>query len=159
MNVVVGYFSLWSVKQWDSVYGASALVWTNGILYIPAKVGWWWCVIVLNQISCTLHTFGNKERVCVMSAVHGADRASLWMSSSLSISFLSHSLTPAHARTHKHSCRLTFNLIFGQVDRGAVGEDVRDGAHAPVHQRGGYWVHRHDCDLWQPPAPSSYRNV
>lgn len=71
------------------------------------------------------------------------------------------SLTHAHshARTHAHGCRLTFNLIFGQVDRGAVGEDVRDGAHAPVHQRGGDWVHRHDCDLWRPPAPSSYRNV
>ena len=77
---------------------------------------------------------------------------------SLSLS-LSNSLAPVHARIHIHRCCLTFNLIFGQVDRGAVGEDVRDGAHAPVHQRGGYWVHRHDCDLWQPPAPSSYRNV
>lgn len=53
---------------------------------------------------------------------------------------------------------LTFNFVFGQVDRGAVGEDVRDGADAPVHQRGGDWMHRHDCDLWLPPAPSSYRN-
>lgn len=94
-----------------------------------------------------------------MSAVRGAERASLSMSRSLSPR--SHSVTHAHshARTHAHGCRLTFNLIFGQVDRGAVGEDVRDGAHAPVHQRGGDRVHRHDCDLWRPPAPSSYRNV
>lgn len=43
---------------------------------------------------------------------------------------------------------LTFNLVFGQVHRRAVGEDVRDGADPPVHQRGGDRVHRHGCDLW-----------
>lgn len=43
---------------------------------------------------------------------------------------------------------LTFNLVFGQVHRRAVGEDVRDGADPPVHQRGGDRMHRHDCDLW-----------
>lgn len=59
----------------------------------------------------------------------------------------------------KNRRHLTFNLVFGQVHRGAVREDVGDGADAPVHQRGGDWVHRHDCDLWQPPAPSSRTNV
>lgn len=54
---------------------------------------------------------------------------------------------------------LTFNFVFRQIHRRAVGEDVRDGADPPVHQRGGDWMHRHGCDLWIPPAPSSYRNV
>lgn len=54
---------------------------------------------------------------------------------------------------------LTFYFVFRQVHRRAVGEDVRDGADPPVHQRGGDWMHRHGCDLWIPPAPSSYRNV
>lgn len=54
---------------------------------------------------------------------------------------------------------LTFNFVFGQVHRGAVGEDVGDGADAPVHQRGGDWMHRHGCDLWLPPASWSYRDV
>lgn len=53
------------------------------------------------------------------------------------------------SRTERRRCAvLTFNLVFGQVHRRAVGEDVRDGADPPVHQRGGDRVHRHDCDLW-----------
>lgn len=49
---------------------------------------------------------------------------------------------------------LTFNLVFGQVHWRAVGEDVRDGADPPVHQRGSDRVHRHDCDLWLAAASS-----
>lgn len=70
--------------------------------------------------------------------------------------------TNAHRSTtpeKKNRRHLTFNLVFGQVHRGAVREDVGDGADAPVHQRGGDWVHRHDCDLRQPPAPASRTNV
>lgn len=48
---------------------------------------------------------------------------------------------------------LTFHLVFGQVDRGAVGEDVRDGAHPPVHERGADRVHRHGCDPLYPAIP------
>lgn len=54
-----------------------------------------------------------------------------------------------HKKTQTSRCAvLTFNLVFGQVHRRAVGEDVRDGADPPVHQRGGDRMHRHDCDLW-----------
>lgn len=70
-----------------------------------------------------------------------------------------HLLAPWLATDNMQPQYLTFNFVFGQVDRCAVGEDVGDGADAPVHQGGGDWVHRHGCDLWVPPAPSSCRNV
>lgn len=67
--------------------------------------------------------------------------------------------TPVRYSIYTSRLHLTFNFVFGQVHRGAVGEDVGDGADPPVHQRRGDWVHRHDCDLWQPPAPWSYSDV
>lgn len=95
-------------------------------------------------------------QILVLSAVHGADRgAPVLNGASVAARNVSHPRPHARPRTTQKKktqtsrCAvLTFNLVFGQVHRRAVGEDVRDGADPPVHQRGGDRVHRHDCDLW-----------
>jgi len=102
----------------------------------------------------------NSSHSSSLSAVQGPDRASLWRSSGAGADHIScrcmnlpQTNNPCvltslyNLQICVNRCILTFNFVFRQVHRGAVGEDVRDGADAPVHQSGGYWMHRHDCDL------------
>lgn len=112
---------------------------------------------MINIIKISMKKPGQSSHRC-LSAVQGAERLSVTPPAAESLLNRQLQSPPSacdNLQARARRCVLTFNLVFGQVHGRAVGEDVGDGAHAPVHQRGGDWMHRHGCDLWLPPAPSS----